>query len=78
MFRDILVQSKGWLRYIQSALHRRCSGELSITKGVLKYLKTRKLTKKAIKKFLKSIKEADKRNEDNAIVDMLKMLKRSL
>ncbi|KAJ8447407.1 hypothetical protein Cgig2_019401 [Carnegiea gigantea] len=57
---------------MESGSRRRCSDELSITKEVVKYLKIRKVAKKAIKKFVKSIKEADKCNEDNAIVGMLK------
>ncbi|XP_057529704.1 uncharacterized protein LOC130808240 [Amaranthus tricolor] len=58
--RDVLAQSKERIQDIQSALRRRCSGELNITNEVTEYLKTRKTVKKMIKKCLKEMKQAEK------------------
>ncbi|XP_010676019.2 uncharacterized protein LOC104891929 [Beta vulgaris subsp. vulgaris] len=68
--RDALVQSKERLQDIQSVLRRRCSGEFNITSEVDEYLKTRKTSKKIIKKCLKDIKEVDNTNEANVLKDV--------
>ena len=70
--RDVLAQSKERIQDIQSALRRRCSGELNITNEVTEYLKTRKTVKKMIKKCLKEMKQVEKTNEENSIDGMLK------
>ncbi|XP_021755443.1 uncharacterized protein LOC110720699 [Chenopodium quinoa] len=54
--RDVLAVSKEQIQNIQSVLRRRCSGELDITNEVTEYLKTRRASKKTIKKCLKDIK----------------------
>ncbi|KMT12779.1 hypothetical protein BVRB_4g088730 [Beta vulgaris subsp. vulgaris] len=71
--RDVLVQSKERLQDIQSVLRRRCSGELNITNEVAEYLKTRKTSKKIIKKCLKDIKEVDNTNEATALTEVQAM-----
>ncbi|XP_056698525.1 uncharacterized protein [Spinacia oleracea] len=70
--RDVLAVSKERIQDIQSVLRRRCSGELDITNEVAEYLKTRKTSKKIIKKCLKDINAVDKTNESVAIESMLK------
>ncbi|KNA10383.1 hypothetical protein SOVF_144910 [Spinacia oleracea] len=70
--RDVLAVSKERIQDIQSVLRRRCSGELDITNEVAEYLKTRKTSKKIIKKCLKDINAVDKTNESVAISSMLK------
>ncbi|KNA08804.1 hypothetical protein SOVF_159420 [Spinacia oleracea] len=70
--RDVLALSKERLQDIQSVLRRRCSGEIDITNEVSEYLKTRKASKKIIKKCLKDINAVDKTNESIAIESMLK------
>ncbi|KNA11260.1 hypothetical protein SOVF_136860 [Spinacia oleracea] len=70
--RDVLALSKERLQDIQSVLRRRCSGELDITNEVAEYLKTRKSSKKIIKKCLKDINTVEKTNESIAIENMLK------
>ncbi|XP_010676015.2 uncharacterized protein LOC104891926 [Beta vulgaris subsp. vulgaris] len=71
--RDVLVQSKERLQDIQSVLRRRCSGELNITNEVAEYLKTRKTSKKIMKKCLKDIKEVDNTNEANVLNEVQTM-----
>ncbi|XP_074314627.1 uncharacterized protein LOC141649854 [Silene latifolia] len=71
--RDAMQQSRERLQDVQSALRRRCSGELSITNEAIKYLNTRKSVKKAIKKCLKNLKPTnEQKNETRATVNMLK------
>ncbi|XP_021758630.1 uncharacterized protein LOC110723590 [Chenopodium quinoa] len=70
--RDVLALTKESIQDIQSVLRRRSSGELDITKEVAAYLKTRKSSKKTIKKCLKDINAVDKTNESIAIESMLK------
>ncbi|XP_021758679.1 uncharacterized protein LOC110723644 [Chenopodium quinoa] len=69
--RDALVQSKERLQDIQSVVRRRCSDEIDTSNEVVEYLKTRKTSKKIIKKCLKDIKEVDRTNETNATESML-------
>ncbi|KMT12774.1 hypothetical protein BVRB_4g088680 [Beta vulgaris subsp. vulgaris] len=71
--RDVLVQSRERLQDIQSVLRRRCSGELNITNEVAEYIKTRKTSKKIIKKCLKDIKEVDNTNEANVLNEVQAM-----
>ncbi|XP_010676016.3 uncharacterized protein LOC104891927 [Beta vulgaris subsp. vulgaris] len=71
--RDVLVQSKERLQDIQSVLRRRCSGELNITNEVAEYFKTRKTSKKIIKKCLKDIKEVDNTNEATVLTEVQAM-----
>ncbi|KMT12778.1 hypothetical protein BVRB_4g088720 [Beta vulgaris subsp. vulgaris] len=71
--RDVLVQSKERLQDIQSVLRRRCRGELNITNEVAEYLKTRKTSKKIMKKCLKDIKEVDNTNEANVLNEVQTM-----
>ncbi|XP_021755432.1 uncharacterized protein LOC110720686 [Chenopodium quinoa] len=66
--RDVLAVSKEQIQNIQSVLRRRCSGELDITNEVTEYLKTRRASKKTIKKCLKDINAV----EPVAIEGMLK------
>jgi len=70
--RDVLLQSKEHLQDIQSVLRRKYSGELSIAKEVVEYQNMRTTAKKAIKKCLKDLKEANKNDETNVVVGMLK------
>ncbi|KAJ8447409.1 hypothetical protein Cgig2_019403 [Carnegiea gigantea] len=70
--RDVLLQSKEHLQDIQSVLRRKYSGELSIAKEVVEYQNIRMRAKRAIKKCLKDLKEANKNDETNAVVGMLK------
>ncbi|XP_056686760.1 uncharacterized protein [Spinacia oleracea] len=70
--RDVLALSKERLQDIQSVLRRRCNGELDITNEVAEYLKTRKSSKKIIKKCLKDIIAVDKTNESIVISSTLK------
>ncbi|XP_074314599.1 uncharacterized protein LOC141649823 [Silene latifolia] len=71
--RDALQQSRESLQDVQSALRRRCSGELSITSEAIKYLNTRRSVKKAIKKCLKNIKPTTEvKDEAHATVCLLK------
>ncbi|XP_048497651.1 uncharacterized protein LOC125491575 [Beta vulgaris subsp. vulgaris] len=71
--RDVLAQSKERIQDIQSVLRRRCSGELNITSEVAEYLKTRKTSKKMMKKCLKDIKEVDNTQEANVLTDVQAM-----
>ncbi|KMT12775.1 hypothetical protein BVRB_4g088690 [Beta vulgaris subsp. vulgaris] len=71
--RDVLAQSKESLQDIQSVLRRRCSGELNVTNEVAEHLKTRKTSKKIIKKCLKDIKEVDNTNEANVLNEVQAM-----
>ncbi|XP_074314625.1 uncharacterized protein LOC141649852 [Silene latifolia] len=71
--RDALHQSRESLQNVQSALRRRCSGELSITSEATKYLNTRRSVKKAIKKWQKNLKPTTELKEEaNATVTLLK------
>ncbi|KAL9238469.1 hypothetical protein vseg_012886 [Gypsophila vaccaria] len=71
--RDALQQSKERLQDVQSALRRRCSGELSIVKEAAEYLNSRRSVKKTIKKCLKNIKtEPEQNDEANATIKLLK------
>ena len=70
--RDVLLQSKEHLQDIQSVLRRKYSGELSIAKEVVEYQNIRTRAKKAIKKCLKDLKEANQNDETNVVVGMLK------
>ncbi|KAK9690637.1 hypothetical protein RND81_09G142400 [Saponaria officinalis] len=71
--RDALQQSRERLGDVQSALRRRCSGELSIVKEAVKYLNTRKSVKKTIKKCLKNLKpETEQKDEAHATISLLK------
>ncbi|KAL9238468.1 hypothetical protein vseg_012885 [Gypsophila vaccaria] len=71
--RDALQQSSECLQNVQSALRRRCSGELSITKEAAEYLNTRRSVKKTIKKCLKNLKpETEQKDETNATISLLK------
>ncbi|KAK9690640.1 hypothetical protein RND81_09G142700 [Saponaria officinalis] len=71
--RDALKQSRERLQDVQSALRRRCSGELSVRTEVVEYLNMRRTIKKVLKKCLKSLKPATEQNNkaDNAAVNML-------
>uniref|UniRef100_A0A803LY23 Uncharacterized protein n=2 Tax=Chenopodium quinoa TaxID=63459 RepID=A0A803LY23_CHEQI len=66
--RDILAVSKEQIQNIQSAFRRKCNGELDITSEVAEYLKTRRASKKTIKKCVKDINAV----EPVAIESMLK------
>ncbi|KAL9238464.1 hypothetical protein vseg_012881 [Gypsophila vaccaria] len=71
--RDALQQSKECLGDVQSALRRRCSGDLSITKEAVQYQNTRRSVKKTIKKCLKNLKpETEQKDEVNATISLLK------
>ncbi|XP_074314619.1 uncharacterized protein LOC141649846 [Silene latifolia] len=71
--RDALQLSRECLQDVQSALRRRCSGELSITSKATEYLNTRRSVKKAIKKCLKNLKPAiELKDESHATVSLLK------
>ncbi|XP_074314598.1 uncharacterized protein LOC141649822 [Silene latifolia] len=71
--RDALQQSRELLQGVQSALRRRCSGELTITSEATKYLNTRRSVKKAIKKCQKNLKPTTELKEEaNASVTLLK------
>ncbi|KAL9238471.1 hypothetical protein vseg_012888 [Gypsophila vaccaria] len=71
--RDVLQQSRERLQDVQSALRRRCSGELSIVKEAAEYLNSRRSVKKTIKKCLKNIKTETEQNvEANATIRLLK------
>ncbi|XP_074314626.1 uncharacterized protein LOC141649853 [Silene latifolia] len=71
--RDALQESRESLKDVQSALRRRCSGELSITSEATEYLNTRRSVKKDIKKCLKNLKPAtDLKDETHATVSLLK------
>ncbi|KAK9690630.1 hypothetical protein RND81_09G141700 [Saponaria officinalis] len=71
--RDALQQSRERLGDVQSALRRRCSGELSIVSEAVEYLNTRRSVKKAIKKCLKNLTtETEQKSEDNATISLLK------
>ncbi|KAL9238463.1 hypothetical protein vseg_012880 [Gypsophila vaccaria] len=71
--RDALQQSRDGIQDVQSALRRRCSGDLSITSEAVKYLNTRRSVKKTIKKCLKNLKPAtEQKDEANTAVNMIK------
>ncbi|KAK9690638.1 hypothetical protein RND81_09G142500 [Saponaria officinalis] len=71
--RDALQQSRERLGDVQSALRRRCSGELSIVSEAVEYLNTRKSVKKTVKKCLKNLKpETEQKDEANATINLLK------
>ncbi|KAL9238466.1 hypothetical protein vseg_012883 [Gypsophila vaccaria] len=71
--RDALQQSRERLQDIQSALRRRCSGDLSITSEAVEYLNTRRSVKKTIKKCLKNLKtETEQKDEAHATISLLK------
>ncbi|XP_074314623.1 uncharacterized protein LOC141649851 [Silene latifolia] len=71
--RDALQQSRELLQDVQSALRRRCSGELSITSEATKYLNTSRSVKKGIKKCQKNLKPTTELKEEaNATVTLLK------
>ncbi|XP_074314600.1 uncharacterized protein LOC141649824 [Silene latifolia] len=71
--RDALQLSRERLQDVQSALRRRCSGELTITSEAIEYLNTRRSVKKALKKCLKNLKSgSEQKDETHATVNMLK------
>ncbi|XP_074314620.1 uncharacterized protein LOC141649847 [Silene latifolia] len=71
--RDALQLSRERLQDVQSALRRRCSGELSITSEAIEYLNARRSVKKAMKKCLKNLKLANEiKDEANVSVTLLK------
>ncbi|KAK9690632.1 hypothetical protein RND81_09G141900 [Saponaria officinalis] len=71
--RDALQQSRERLGDVQSALRRRCSGELSTMKEAVEYLNTRRSVKKMIKKCLKTLKqETEQKDEAHATISLLK------
>ncbi|KAL9238465.1 hypothetical protein vseg_012882 [Gypsophila vaccaria] len=71
--RDALQQSRESIQDVQSALRRRCSGELSIMKEAAEYLNTRRSVKKTIKKCLKNLKpETEQKDEANATISLVK------
>ncbi|KAK9690634.1 hypothetical protein RND81_09G142100 [Saponaria officinalis] len=71
--RDALQQSRERLGDVQSALRRRCSGELSIVSEAVEYLNTRRVVKKAIKKCLKNLKiETEQKDEAHATIHLMK------
>ena len=74
--RDALLQTKECTRELQSTLRRRHGSKMELAREVEKYLASRKVAKKAIKKVLKGMqtKLNSKKNEDLAIVSLLKEL----
>ena len=74
--RDALLQTKECTCELQSTLRRRHGRNMELAKEVEKYLASRKVAKKAIKKVLKGMqtKLNSKKNEDLAIVSLLKEL----
>ncbi|XP_074314622.1 uncharacterized protein LOC141649850 [Silene latifolia] len=71
--RDALQLTRDRLQDVQSALRRRCSGDLTITSEAIEYLNTRRSVKKAMKKCLKNIKPATElKDESHATVSLLK------
>ncbi|GMH16336.1 hypothetical protein Nepgr_018177 [Nepenthes gracilis] len=50
--RDLMTQTKEHVQEIQSVLRRRCCGESAIASEVVKYVNTRKVAKKTIKKCM--------------------------
>ena len=74
--RDALLQTKECTRELQSTLRRRHGSKLELGSEVEKYLASRKVVKKAMQKALKGMqtKLNSKKNEDLAIVSMLKEL----
>ncbi|KAK9690635.1 hypothetical protein RND81_09G142200 [Saponaria officinalis] len=71
--RDALQQSREQLGDVQSALRRRCSGELSIVSEAVEYLNTRRSVKKTITKCLKNLKpEIEPKDEAHATITLLK------
>ncbi|KAK9690633.1 hypothetical protein RND81_09G142000 [Saponaria officinalis] len=70
--RDALQQSRERLGDVQSALRRRCSGELSIVSEAVEYLNTRRSVKKTINKCLKTLKhETEQKHEAHATITLL-------
>ncbi|KAM4080527.1 hypothetical protein ACJW30_11G023600 [Castanea mollissima] len=74
--RDALLQTKECTRELQSTLRRRHGSKMALARQVEKYLASRKVVKKAMKKALKGMqtKFNSKKNEDLAIVSLLKEL----
>ncbi|KAK4594792.1 hypothetical protein RGQ29_018489, partial [Quercus rubra] len=74
--RDALLQTKECTHELQSTLRRRHGSKMELAREVEKYLASRKVAKKAIKKVLKGMqtKLNSKKNEDLAIVSLLKEL----
>ncbi|KAK4579657.1 hypothetical protein RGQ29_029363 [Quercus rubra] len=74
--RDALLQTKECTRELQSTLRRRQGIKMELAREVEKYMASRKVAKKAIKKVLKGMQTMlnSKKNEDLAIVSLLKEL----
>ena len=74
--RDALLQTKECTHELQSTLRRRHGSKMELAREVEKYLASRKVAKKAIKKVLKGMqtKLNPKKNEDLATVSLLKEL----
>ncbi|CAK7329386.1 unnamed protein product [Dovyalis caffra] len=74
--KDALLQSKEYIRELQSVIRRRQEG---LDSEIRKYTASRKVVKKAIKKALKSLKGIENTctfsNEDPEIVAMIGMLR---
>ena len=74
--RDALLQTKECTHELQSTMRRRQGSKMEIAREVEKYSASRKVIKKAMQKALKGMqtKLNSKKNEDLAIVSLLKKL----